>query len=727
MQRTFIAVRISKILFVIALLPFSTAWAYRDSCIRLWENLHTVKTDLAETLRETADWQEVAKELEAGAERGRYQPFTIRVKEKTGDAVYFTPAVTDLSQENVILSKTPRTPIQRGNQVFTFPTFGYDLPTDFRRIGPIEYLVVDVNHVIIEVGVSTPEVRNALLRHSGSVRLSPHELARISELNEKLLGDLRKNSKAQKKLREFTEKRGWPDGLAEEGQLAYFDPSVLNPETWASENGFTMEELVSAGWYHLDFDQFGKPRYRLNSPDSIKIPYLGADSRTIPLWRTRNLAKSNPKAPKYLSWQLDRSVSRRFTVSERLYNGWKLGKIKGKTVVITEGEFKCLVTEKLTGIPMFGIPGITEFDDEMVQALVEAEAEEYIVILDRDPHAKALLRSDEITDSNRAAYALAKDLERLGAKKVRVGILPEMANGEKLGIDDLALKYGPDPVRKTLVESLTSDDYAKTIGLDKEFQNLVHRQSKLGQAIKRRTIRNLRSGLLAEDPLIISAEAKLKKVNQIYKKYLENELNGASGLASASHRANSIRPALEVPGKGKAIRLRNGTRVRPELFTGDLLLLDYVPVDRSWKNCRPGFCGQAPFSTQELTAAFMGETPAGSLEAALARGTEIVREANFQPNTLAEFSLQALAGDLTHTFPFDEYRFEFGVQLVNALSGSKTTLPLMIFKRDSGRAVAIAELHLPGDLANEEHYWAEAMTRFDTRIEFLRGKPTAFK
>jgi hypothetical protein len=696
---------------------------YFANCLRLYDDLKKVPTEMKNSLSATDDWKSLVTHLEQGLSPHDRQPFVIKVKDVDGDAV-FSPSANDFNQADFVFAHEPVKPIPEGGRVLRSPIFGYDLPTTFRRIGPLDFIVVDANDIVVEVGIGTEEVKTEFLRHLHGVTLTPTELKRISELNVKLLSDLRKNPEAQRKVLEFANKRHWPQGLAEAGGLAYFDPSVLDLRQWAKTNNYTMAEMIDAGWYRLDFDGFGRARYTLSSPDSIKIPFFGADGKEIPVWRSRNMAKNNPKLPKYISWQMDRSVDRYLTVDEHLYNGAKLRQVKGKTIVITEGEFKCLVTEKLTGIPMFGIPGITEFDDEMLNTLIDAEASEYVIILDRDPPAKALFRAEKISDSERASYAMAKDFERLAANrgktiKVKVGRLPEMSKGEKLGIDDLVLKYGVDPVHQTVAGAMSADEYAKLIGLNPELEALSRRRGKLNKAIRNREIANNRKGIPKRDDIVKRAEKEVKKINRTIGLYLDNELNDALSMTSAAWDTNSIRPTVLVPQRnGDRIFLRNGRKVEPEKYSEDILLLDYVPSDVDWKDCVPGKCGQVHFSRDDIAATFSGQSPSGTLREALEIGRKIAIETGFEPKSVEDFALIALAGDLTYQFPLDEYYFEFGVRFLNSNEkGDKAVIPITIFKRDSGRAMAFANLHLP----NEPGYWTAEEARVRARVAFIRG------
>jgi hypothetical protein len=712
---------ITVALFLTSATVFSVAYAdLREECIRLYDDLTHVHTDVKKVLIETHDFDSLVKNLEEDVDPHSRQPFSLRYKDAREKTVHTVPVARAFENAKYVVVRKMAREVPDGYTLIRFPSFGYDLQDEFRTIGPLKYILLDAEKNVVEVAGGSEDALIEFRRHLNGVELSAHELRRIAELNQKLLNDLRKDPASRAKLLAFAGARKWPAGLADEAGLAFFDPELFDVEKWAKRYGYSKAELIDAGWYRITFDRFGEPTYVLNSPNSIKIPYFPEPGKEgVPVWRSRNLAKDNPKLPKYTGWQIDRSVNRKLSVAEKLYNGGKLAAARGKTVIITEGEFKCLVTEKLTGIPTFGIPGITEFNDEMVQALVDAGASEYVVILDRDPHAKALFRADEITDSNRAAYSLARDLERLGAGNVRVGTLPELEGGEKLGIDDLALRFGVAPIRKTIDEAKRPVEYAKSIGLDTDFQNLLRRRSRLRKAIRDFRTTAERRGISTEGTVVVKAESQLKKINRTFFSYLENELNGARALNSASGKVNSIRPIVRFPsGPGKKILLGDGKKLAEDAWTGDLLLLDYVPSDIPWRDCRPGRCGQVAYSSSELERAAEGETPSGALASALQMGLTVATDSGFVAKSIEDLSLVALAGDLTRNFPVDEYRFEFGVRLAGATTGADIVVPVTIIKRNSGSVMAIANLHLP----KGADYWADQSKTFDSLLEFLRGQ-----
>jgi hypothetical protein len=109
-------------------------------------------------------------------------------------------------------------------------------------------------------------------------------------------------------------------------------------------------------------------------------------------------------------------------------------------------------------------------------------------------------------------------------------------------------------------------------------------------------------------------------------------------------------------------------------------------------------------------------TATGDLSVALKAATDLAQETGFRPTTFEEFATFAVAGQLTHSFPLDEYAFDFGARLVEGAADTKATLPLTIFKRNSGRAVAIVDLHVP----NSPDYWETFTKEFQSRIGFLR-------
>ena len=286
-------------------------------------------------------------------------------------------------------------------------------------------------------------------------------IATIVEINRKIFSLLKKNASAAQKMKAFALARKWPEGFAEKLGVVYYDADAIQLEKWARENGYTPEQMVQSGWFNK---RDSKPYLEA----SIKIPYYADEKQTqIVIWKSR-IINPRPNLPKYLTSQ----AATLPLVNSNLYNAWELGLVKGKTLVMTEGEFKAAVATSMTKVLHIGIPGITSIGDDMIQTIVHAEAEEIIIVLDRDPKSSGLMRLDEISDSQRAAYTIARRLQKAGQKKVRIGLLPDIFEGDKVGADDLLVSKGVALYQKTLSSALSPEEYAASLGFDPVFQDL---------------------------------------------------------------------------------------------------------------------------------------------------------------------------------------------------------------------------------------------------------------
>jgi hypothetical protein len=390
-------------------------------------------------------WEGDLAVLRAAVDSRSRQPLAFkaspdRAGNQNGQSVRISTDPKDYARTKFQIRQQPEGALPPGSRLISGVEFGYELGDGFRRLGRANYFIIAEDGRVIEIGGGSNELLLEIQAHVDGRQLSNQSLRVIEEINGKILATLRADPRAQAKLAEFVKKRNWPQGIAEEAQLAYFSTSILPILDWAKAQGYSKKQLRDAGWLLMKFDESGRPNYQVNYNDSIKIPFFSDPRQSrVPVWRTRTLVDRND-GKKYLGWQTDRSIAREFTAAETLYNGWKLNQVRGKTLIITEGEFKCMIATKATGSLAVGIPGITQFDAKLAATIAAAQPKEVIVILDRDPVGKGLMRVDGITDSQRAAYSIAALLQLAGAKSVKVGTLPDALDGSKLGADDLILE-----------------------------------------------------------------------------------------------------------------------------------------------------------------------------------------------------------------------------------------------------------------------------------------------
>jgi hypothetical protein len=676
---------------------------------------------LRQALSETAEAQ---SEVESALDRiswRRRQRLRITARDRPLDGWVARPTDFEATVFRIV-GTSPAEPahkIPQGGKIIRSLDLGYVRNDGYHAEVPIQYLVIDAEAKVREVAFGSAEALEEFRAHLFGRAFSPKLSAKIEEVNRKIFQALAAHPQARAKVQAFAKARGWPEGVTEAGRLVYYDETILDLKAWAKANGYRLEDLRDAGWLLLTYDKSGRSFFRPTRHEGIRIPYGEGDS--IPIWRTRNTGKSKPGAPKYLSWQLDRSINREFTVAEKLYQSGLLRHARGQTVVITEGEFKCLVATKITGIPVVGIPGITQFDSDLAKTLVESGAKEFVVILDRDPKGKAMLRADGVSDSERAAYAIAKDLEAAGATRVRVGSLPAGAAGEKLGIDDLILKYGDAPFRNTIDQAVDAESYARRLGLDTSFMEVARRRAEVRRALTAIQAVRERGETIAESLALPNARLRrmAAKLNEAYSTYLDAELGGAASFQQADARWGSIGRVNAVPDPLRTKRFhRSGQTDEPlSSFADEMLMLDYAASDLRGDGCFPVPCSGLPYSSTELRNAFDTQEFSGSLASDFEQGSAIAARSGFTPKSYADFLAVVSAGRVAESFPIDDYRYVFGGRFARVLKEAgreKFGAPLMIAKKDTPRAVAFVRLF------DEETEVRNSREQFGRMYRFLR-------
>lgn len=551
--------------------------------------IHHARQSIGQTLERTSDWPEAVETL--GLHSPHRYKYAFEIRTEDGTPLPVQPELYENTQY-VVSERPPST----GDQVVGPVAFGYPDTTSAQILGILDYLVLDRQGRVVEVGAGSDKMLEEFRAHLTGRQLKPSERQRIFDLNRDLAEYLGKQADSITELARFEKARGWEPGTAARMKLVYFNAETTDLKAWAIANGYTQSELRDAGWLQLRFARSGKPYYVPSNSHVIKIPFFADVAETQVLsWRTRVLSP-RPGGPKYLSHPLNRSLETGPAIESRLYQGWKLAQAKGKTVVITEGEFKSRVATESTGILHLGLPGITEFDDSTIAALVKSGASEVIVVFDRDPKGKALMRVDEVTDSERAAYQIARELEGR-VPSVRVGTLPDVFEGGKVGIDDLILGKGVDPYRQALADAVSPAAYAQAHGIDPQFHELLARKKKLVRALDHYH-EALRRGVRPADPRRVQqAIDELELIEEAIRLYLRKVLGTNRQLHQPSVRYDFLR---------QLSRPRVGV---PSRFEGDIVLMDLVAADL------------APFEQESL----------------------------------------GLADALRATYPPDDYAFEFGV------------------------------------------------------------------
>ncbi len=640
-----------------------------------------------------SDWMSLIETLRRATDARLKQPFTVLAYDHQGDRLALPVAAQAYANTRFTVAE-PRA--VTNELTFHEAIFGYSINGEFRRIGPIDHLQLDEAGAIVEAGFCTHEVLREFLFHIRGRELDQPSRDRIAAIQQAVFSYLQSGEEWQRALSEFATSRGWPEGLADAAQLAYFDARTTDLKAWAQEQGFSEEEMCLAGWFELSFNKSGEAHYSVRDTHVIRIPYFRHGR--IEVWRTRNLRAQRATSHKYTSWPLNRSIPDLLHTEHKLYNGWLLNRARKRTLIITEGEFKCLVASH-AGALAVGIPGITEVDESIVQALVQCRAKQYIVVLDRDPRGKGMMRVDGITDSQRASYQIAVRLIRAGARNVRVGFIPDVRNGDKVGLDDLILDRGPDALANLVRNAMPPEAYAQQVGLSQFFCRLLEVRQLLKKSLDQYSTSALRGGQQV-DPAVLERTATLQgEVQELYRAYLRDRFHGArridqpySGFISLYRTRSGIADI-----ERKLILSREGKALAPKHFEEDIIQLNFVPkgVPLEQQSVMASL-DWLPLSWQDIVrAARKRETPRHVLQviefgaAALGLTTEEIL-ATHSPQLVAR---AAAACQLSYWFPADDYQIEQDIALLVQHEDyweEISRIPLVVFRKGNGAAVAFA-------------------------------------
>lgn len=446
------------------------------------------RKQLGSVLERTKNYEDKVQSLLAPLKEFELQDMYFKIKMPNGQDKYFDVYRNEnfLKDVEFIVSDSVPQSLNSARNIVKNVKFGYRsvAKVEAQALGELVALEFDSNKNVNKFYFKNPKQRDYFRAHFFGRPFSLSRKKNVIAVNTAIFKTLAETPAAVEKVERFEKDRGWAPGTAKKLGLVYFSTDVLDLKSWAFKNKFQYDDLVSAGWLRQMLRHDGRVTYMENYNDSIKIPFMDpTEKNKVAFWRTRNL-QTRSNLPKYLSWPKDRSLYADEILFEELYNGWNLGTAKGKKVIVTEGEFKCAIGELATGILHLGVPGISQFSPSMLEALVKAQPSEVIVIFDRDPIGKGLVRIDEITDSQRASYFIAKKIEAAGLS-VKVTSLPDSNNGKKLGIDDLILSKGAEPYLKALDSAQTADDYAKFYKIDVTLTDLSARKNTIKKALAR--------------------------------------------------------------------------------------------------------------------------------------------------------------------------------------------------------------------------------------------------
>lgn len=537
----------------------------------------------------------------------------------------------------------------------------------FKNFGTLTYLLADSQTgKILEVGGMNKDLLNEFKLHLKGREVNQKELLRYSEVYKKMIQHFQRQEEGRAILEEFNTNRGWPKGFAENAGFFYLE-SVQKLIAWAKQNEIAPEELIRMGVVRRNFAKIGTPyEYTMICSHSILIPYFTASGDVVKI-KARQLKKATT-GKKYLDFSEDRSITNGNQLSRRLFNSEVLKHIEGKPVIITEGEIKSLIATRIGKVDTVAIPGISQFEDDMAHALVAAKASEYIVVLDRDPKGKALMNLDNLTDSQRAAYAIAAKLEEAGAPIVKVGVIPDTRQtGSKVGLDDLILMDGPGSLSDLVKNARTLDAYAQEVKIDRKIAELLTIQTVL--------VQTLRGAHLAMKLGLDTVNGNDVKLLENFKNRIDSDFETHLNANYPGYK-NIRQPAFGY----KYIPQQQGEKIQPGKFKGQIENSDLI-------------FGRKDFMNAILLFDIINSNPKSKKT-----------ESTMEPHQISDAQLRI-------TFPKEEYGFLENVTLTKSYFGQTKTIviPLMIYRLESKKVVALAR---PEEMTEQEFAGWDSVSLF---------------
>lgn len=659
---------------------------------------------IREVLRQTRDWGGLTDKLERQIDPVFKYPLVLTSSmegKKTG-----LPVSVDAYSATRYTVGTEPTCNTEGTTVHRNVSISYLVQGKPKSVGKVSFLVTDSTGQVVEVGAPSKETLKVFSENIFGRDYTPQDLERLYTVNEKLIAALRAEPACAKKLAEFVAKREHEPEWADEAKLAYYDPRSFDILKWAKRNDVSLEDLYHAGFVDRTVTDTNVS-YRAKSEPVVFIPFNDDNGRIV-LWRMRVINPQEGK-PKYRSAPLERADRFPASVHRELYQADLLKNIAGKPLIITEGEFKCMVATQLTGIATVGITGITQVTDLIIQKIVEAGPSQVVVLLDRDPQGKGDYRTDSLTDSERAAFLIAQRLIRAGHPKVTVGTIPDRFGGDKCGIDDFLLDIknveGSAHVR-THLEQIIKDSLAPRGWLaarsdDPELQDVLAREQRLRQVIRDFSGHLRRSGGYPPGSKERKeAEAALQRAQDMLdsliaseKRHLRENYSGARRISQPPMEYLTLFPTDEIHDQDRKCVVTQTGRVLPlTKFDDHIISHRVIPSDLPNHRREPDPEAQGlpfGFSMAELSSAFHHPRRKGLVAELYRKGSEILGASEFETSwndkrmTHTEFVHRILVGWLAQRYPPSEYRYERDVRLTKVYPShfeDIVTIPLAIFK-----------------------------------------------
>ncbi len=428
---------------------------------------------------------------------------------------------------------------------------GYNVRGNRRIITPVNYIVQD-NRTGEITKVSFPSVnaKEAFINHFFGREMTPELEKKVINVHEWFYEELTSQPELQEKLEKFLDSREYNDELKglvrENAKLAYYTEEFARKIIEGKLDSFESKEdekefidlLYLSGIIAVQIGPEGNITMVHNEVPNVRIAYTVKDeiSDELLIRSTRNRMdfKNAPesvktKGPKYRDSPQCRDIVTKRDLNTKIYHHFKLGDVEGNELVITEGEFKALVTELLEGSTTLSIPGITDIGYTLAKEIVGAGPSKVTVVLDRDPQASSDLNPHNTSDSMGASWLLGKLIEdETESQKadidVRVAYLPDVFNGDKVGTDDLALSEGGlSKYKQTLEEGMKPNDFAKHYNIDAELVETNYLKRTLEAAYNRKNIEIYRGGEPLAPELVKDLDKLRGTLQNIQSKILGHE------------------------------------------------------------------------------------------------------------------------------------------------------------------------------------------------------------
>jgi hypothetical protein len=660
---------------------------------------------IKEVLDKTRDWGELTDALERTIDPVFKYPLVL-TSSMEGKKTELPVSIDAYSSTKYTVGTEP-TCSTEGTTVHRNVSMSYLVQGKPKPFGKVSFLVTDSTGQVLEVGASSEKTLKVFRENVFGRDYTPEDLERLYTVNEKLISALRAEPTCAEKLADFVANREHEPEWADDAKLAYYNPRSFDILRWARQNDIAFEDLYHAGFVDRTVTD-EKVSYRAKSEPVIFIPFSDDNGRIV-LWRMRVINPEEGK-PKYRSAPLERADRFPPSVHRELYQAHLLKDVRGKPLIITEGEFKCMVATQLTGIATVGITGITQVTDLIIKKIIEAGPSQVIVLLDRDPQGKGDYRTDSLTDSERAAFLIAQRLIRAGHPNVTVGTIPDRFNGDKCGIDDFLLDINKTEGKaavKTQLEQIIKDSLEPQLWLAKRsndpgLQEVLAREQRLRQVIRDFSGHLRRSGdyppgskeLKDAEGSLQKAQEMLDSLSASKKRHLKENYGGARRITQPPMEYLTLFPTDEIHDHDRKCVVTQSGRILPlTKFDDHIISHRVIPTDLPHHRREPDSEAQGlpfDFSMAQLSSLFHHPKEDSRVAELYRRGSEILEAKDFRnswnPKKMAhtEFVHRVLVGWLAQRYPPSEYRYEQDVRLTKVYPShfeDIVTIPLAIFKQ----------------------------------------------